>query len=255
MSWRFGNRLFDQQVLSAFQEESANFVMGYGGGADGCGVDQAGEFFQRAGGIRAVFPGHVPSDVLILVVYGREGATLELRIDARMIDAHVAYADNAGAKNAHSETPNKVMPASSAAVQTAGLSSRRVEFASQATILIFASPGDSDGRFPENWNIEAHVLPRLTHLDHYRILAGEIAAAADAFIGPLESFNGEDGSRFNDHGLAYIKLANFLGDLETKPNFIHVARLDVRTCDIAGTREMIVQEGRRVQDLQPALAS
>ena len=64
-----------------------------------------GELFKRAGGVRAVFLGHVPGGVMILVVYGREGAVLEFRIDARMIDAHVADADNAGAKNAHSETP------------------------------------------------------------------------------------------------------------------------------------------------------
>jgi hypothetical protein len=42
---------------------------------------------------------------MILVVNGRKGAVVEFRTDARMVDAHMADADNACAKKAHSEIP------------------------------------------------------------------------------------------------------------------------------------------------------
>ena len=43
---------------------------------------------------------------------------------------------------------------------------------------------------------------------------------------PSKGLDGEDGARFNDHGLADIEPADFLGDFEAESHFIHVARFD-----------------------------
>jgi hypothetical protein len=63
----------------------------------------------------AVLSSDVAGRVMILVVNSRESAVLDLRKYAGVIDAHVPNTDDSRPKNAHSETPCKVMSASAAA--------------------------------------------------------------------------------------------------------------------------------------------
>src|SRR5207253_786654 len=69
-------------------------------------------------------------------------------------------------------------------------------------------------------NVEAHFLIWLGYLDHNCAFSRERAAALDRVVRSFESFNRQDGSVFDDNGLADVEPRNFLRDTPAKIDII-----------------------------------
>ena len=73
-------------------------------------------------------------------------------------------------------------------------------------------------------NVEPHVVVQFGHFDGDRaaILAGQFAAAREAFVRALKPFHRQHRAVFHDDGLADFQTRNFLRDAKTK---LHVRAL------------------------------
>ena len=83
--------------------------MGFGWGCHGGDIDQFGEFIQRGARLAAVLGGDFFRVRPVGVVDGDEFTVGKLAVDAGVVDAYAAWADDAGANSLHDGIPQRVM--------------------------------------------------------------------------------------------------------------------------------------------------
>ena len=92
---RVGDRLFDEEVLALREEGFADLVMGGCRGADRGGIDQRGEFLERGRGFGVVFRSHGMGGLAVGVEDRSKRRPVDLAVNPRVVDAHMADSDHA----------------------------------------------------------------------------------------------------------------------------------------------------------------
>ena len=96
-----------------------------------------------------------------------------------------------------------------------------------STASTFAARGDHRFERPhaDRRHVESHVLPRFGDFDDRESAdRAQLAGPANAGIGPLDRFDGQDGPVFDDHALADVEPAHLLGDFPAQGDVFLLVR-------------------------------
>ena len=77
-----------------------------------------------------------------------------------------------------------------------------------------------EGAGADDGDVEAEVLVGFGNFDRDGLAATHECAAFDCFVGPFESFNGEDGAVADDDSLPDVEAADFFGDAPAEGDVI-----------------------------------
>ena len=113
----------------------------------------------------------------------------------------------------------------------------------------FRLPCDAQSFGANDGNIETHILIRLRHLDHDRVLLAEQTAPPDCFIRAFKSFYREDRPAFHDDGLTDVERAKLFRNLKSEVNVFFFGLFEFRAGNVPGRREEMIEKGRGGQEL------
>lgn len=106
-----------------------------------------------------------------------------------------------------------------------------------------------EGARSDDRHIKTKIMVGFCDFHHYRVLVSERSSTLHRGVGPLERFDGKDGSRLHNDGLTNIQSAGFLGEFEAVAHIFLFASAELRAGDQPLCREVIIHIDRRRKQL------